>query len=39
MNLVAPQILSGTDMVGDLRHQKRFADFGRSGKDICSGIE
>ena len=32
-------ILAGTDMVGDLRHQKRFADFGRSGKDICSGIE
>lgn len=39
MNLVAPQILPGADMVGDLRHQKRFADFGRSGKDICSGIE
>ncbi len=39
MNLVAPQILPGADMVGDLRHQKRFADFGRSGKDICSSIE
>ena len=39
MNLVALQILPGADMVGDLRHQKRFADFGRSGKDICSSIE
>ena len=39
MNLVAPQILPGADMVGYLCHQKRFADFGRSGKDICSGIE
>ena len=31
MNLVAPQILPGTDMVGDLRHQEGLSDFGCSG--------
>ena len=39
MNLVAPQILPGADMVGDLRHQKRFTDFWSSGKDVSSRVE
>ena len=39
MYFVAPQVLPGTDMVGDLRHQERLADFGRSGKDVRSCIE
>ena len=39
MGLVAPQVLPGTDMVGDLRHQEGLADFGRSGKDVRSCIE
>ena len=39
MDLVAPQVLPGTDMVGKLRHQEGLADFGRSGKDICPCIE
>ena len=39
MDLVAPQVLPGTDMVGKLRHQEGLADFGRSGKDVRSCIE
>ena len=39
MGLVAPQILPGTDMVGDLRHQEGLADFGRSGKNVRSYVE
>ena len=39
MGLVAPQVLTGTDMVGDLRYQEGLADFGRSGKDVRSCIE
>ena len=39
MDLVTSQILPGTDMVGNLGHQERLADFGCSGKDICSCIE
>ena len=39
MDFVAPQILPGTDMVGDLRHQEGLADFRRAGKDVRSCIE
>ena len=39
MDFVAPQVLPGTDMVGDLRHQEGLADFRRSGKDVRSCIE
>ena len=39
MNLVAPQILPGTDMVGDLRHQEGLSDFWSSGKDVSSRVE
>lgn len=39
MYFVLPQLFARTDMIGDLCHQKCFADFWRSGKDICPGIE
>ena len=39
MYLVAPQVLPGTNMVSDLRHQEGLADFRRSGKDVRSCIE
>ena len=39
MDLVAPQVLPGADMVGDLCHQERLSDFRRSGKDVRSCIE
>ena len=39
MYFVAPQVLPGTDMVGDLCNQEGLADFGRSGKDVRSCIE
>ena len=39
VDFVAPQVLPGTDMVGDLRHQEGLADFRRSGKDVRSCIE
>ena len=39
VDLVAPQVLPGADMVGDLGHQKGLADFGRSGKDICPCVK
>ena len=35
MNFIPPQILPGTDMVGNLSNQEGLADFGRSGKDKC----
>ena len=39
MDFVAPQVLPGTDMVGDLRHQKGLTDFGHSGKNVRSCVE
>ena len=39
MDFIAPQILPGTDMVGDLSHHKGLADFGCPCKDICSSKE
>ena len=39
MDLVAPQILPGADMVSDLGHQERLADFRCSDKDVRSCIE
>ena len=39
MDFIAPQVLPGTDMVGDLRHQEGLADFRRSGKDVSSRVE
>lgn len=39
MGLVAPQVLPGTDMVGDLHHQEGLTDFGHSGKDVRSCIK
>lgn len=39
VDFIAPQVLPGTDMVGDLRHQEGLADFRRSGKDVCSRVE
>ena len=39
VDFVAPQVLPGADMVGNLRHQEGLADFRRSGKDVCSCIE
>ena len=37
--LIPPKGPSRTDMIGNLCHQKRLANFGRSGKDVCSCIE
>lgn len=34
MDFISPQILPGTDMIGNLSHKEGLADFGRSGKDI-----
>ena len=39
MDFIAPQVLPGTDMVGNLRHQEGLADFGRTGKDVRSRVE
>ena len=39
VDFVAPQILPGTDMVGDLRHQEGLSDFWSSGKDVSSRVE
>ena len=39
VDFVSPQVLPGTDMVGDLGHQKGLTDFGRTGKDVRSCIE
>ena len=39
MDFISPQILPGTDMVGNLSHQEGLADFGRSGKDICPCVK
>ena len=33
MDFISPQILPGTDMVGNLSHQEGLADFGCAGKD------
>ena len=39
MDFVLPQVLAGTDMVSNLRHQEGLADFRRSSKDVRSCIE
>ena len=39
MDFISPQILSGTDMVGDLSHHKGLTDFWCPCKDICPSIE
>jgi len=39
MDFISPQILPGTDMVGDLSHQEGLADFGCAGKDICPCVK
>ena len=39
MDFIFPQILSGTDMVGDLSHHKGLTDFWCPCKDICPSIE
>ena len=39
VDFAAPQRLPGADMVGDLRHQKRLADLGRTGKKVCPRME
>ena len=39
MDFIAPQPSPCADMVGKLRYQKRFSDFGCSCEDICPGVE
>ena len=39
MNFIAPQRLASADVVGDLRHQKRLADFRRTCEDVRACIK
>ena len=39
VDFLFPQVLPGTDMVGNLCHQEGLSDFGRSGKDVRSRVE
>ena len=38
MDFIAPQILLDADMVSNLGHQERLADFGRSGEFTISSL-
>ena len=39
VDFAAPQLLPGADMVGNLRHQKRLANLGRTSKEVRSRME
>ena len=39
MDIIIPELLSGADMVGKLRHEERLANLGRSNEQIGPGVE